>query len=93
VHQIPLRLSGFGPSSSGDVTNGNTPGAAYSGQGHHQHASVDAVGAGGPADSFSHAQNDKGVPPPSPVVVPPLSSSVVPALSGDGYHHGPGYKV
>lgn len=92
-HQIPLRLPGFELSSSGDGTNGNIPGAAYTGQGQHQPASDDAVVAGGPSDSFSYVQNDKGVPPPPPAVVPTPSSSAVPALPGDGYHHGPGYKV
>jgi hypothetical protein len=94
VPQIPLRLPGFEPSSSGDGTNGNAPGAAYSGQGQHQPATVDTVVAGDPADIFSYVQNDKGVPPqPPPVVAPTPSSSGVPEFTGDGYQHGPGYKV
>ncbi|XP_023722761.1 skin secretory protein xP2-like [Cryptotermes secundus] len=92
-HQIPLRLPAFEPSNSDDGISGNTPGAAYNGQGQHQPASTDAVVAGSPSHSFSYVQNDKGVPPSPPAVVPTPSRSEVPALPGDGYHHGTGYKV
>jgi hypothetical protein len=93
AHQIPLRLPGFEPSSSGYGTNGNAATATYSGQGQHQPSSVDTVVAGDPTDGFSYVQNDKGAQSPPTVVVPTPTISAVPASPGEGYRHGPGYKV
>jgi hypothetical protein len=93
VHQIPLRLPGFEPSSSAYGIYGHAPTAAYSGQGQHQPPSVDAVVANDPADSFSYVQDDKGAPPTPTGVVPTPTSPVVPTVPEDGYRHGPGFKV
>jgi hypothetical protein len=89
LHQIPLRLPGFEPSSRGYGTDGTAPTAAYSGQ----PASVDAVAANVPADSFSYVQADNGAPPPPTAVVPTSTSPVVPISPEDSYRLGPGYKA
>jgi hypothetical protein len=86
-------LPGFEPSSRGYGTNGNAPTAAYSGQGQHQPASVDAVAANVPADSFSYVQTDKAAPPQPTAVLTTSTSPVAPTSPEDSYRHGPGYKA
>jgi len=93
IHQVPLQLSGFEPSTSGDSTEGNAPGVIQNSQEHHHPGSVDVSGASGPAASLSYVDTSKTASPPPPVNVLPPSSPVIPVPSTDNYHYRTGYKV
>jgi len=92
IHQVPLQLSGFEPSTSGDSTEGNAPGLTYNSQEHHHPGSVDVSGPGGPTASL-YVDTSKTASPPPPVNVLSPSSPVIPVPSTDNYHYRTGYKV
>ena len=92
IHQVPLQLSGFEPSTSGDSTEGNAPGLTYNSQENHRPGSVEVSGAGGSTASL-YVDTSKTASPPPPVNVLPPSSPVIPVPSTDNYHYRTGYKV
>lgn len=90
IPQVPLHLSGFEPSTSGDSAEGNAPGVTYNSQEHQHPGFLDVPSVGGPAASLSYVDNGKTASPPPPVDVLPSSSPVIPVPSADNYHYRTG---